>query len=380
MSEPVHAIFLTHTARPSGAELALVRLTSAMREAGNDVSVLSTADGPIIATLRGRGVPTTVAAMDTSGVKLGGSLGGLARGAIALLRHGWHIGGRMRADRAEVLVAESSKALLLGAIAAIRSRKPLVWHVHDRVSAEYFGLPVAIALRLLGALAARGYAANSRSTLSTLWTLRRPAAVSYPGLDLRAVTERRTQASPDDVVIGMAGRLSQWKGQDVLIDALSLMRTRPRVRLIGDALFGETDYRESLKAQIETLGLGGQVTFTGHVDDPLHEMGRCDIIVHCSRKAEPFGQVIVEGMAVGAAVAATRRGGPSEIIHDQIDGLLVDADDPRQLARVLDELVDDLPLRNRLAAAASQRARAFDVTEGARSMAELLERVIRRRR
>lgn len=377
---PLSALFLTHTARPSGAELALVRLTSAMRDAGDDPRVLSTADGPVIGVLRGRDIPTRVEQVDADGVKIAGSAGALLRGAASILRGGWRVGGVVRRERPDVIVAESSKTLLLGAVAALRGRVPLVWHVHDRISSEYFGLPTSLALRLLGAVVARGYVANSQTTRSTLWTLGRPSAVSYPGVELDAVTTRRTQAAPEDVVIGMVGRLAEWKGQDVLLDALALMQHRPRVRLIGDAQFGEHDYRDALHRQAERLGLGERVTFDGHVDDPLAAMSACDIVVHCSRKAEPFGQVVVEGMAAGAAVVATGPGGPAEIVRDRLDGVLVDPNDPQQLATVLDELVADRALRERLADTGAERARDFTADAGAAAMTALLRRVRRERR
>jgi glycosyltransferase involved in cell wall biosynthesis len=83
--------------------------------------------------------------------------------------------------------------------------------------------------------------------------------------------------------------------------------------------------------------------------------------VHASRIPEPFGQVVVEGMAAGAAVVATRGGGPSELVRDGVDGLLVASDDVASMAAALRRLAGDAAERQRLGEAA--RARVTELTD-----------------
>lgn len=383
MSDPIRLLCILHTAQPSGAELSAIRLLAALRRTGVDARALTLADGPVVDMFAQRGIPVTVRPVDSRATRIGGGPAALVRGARQLIGAGWRIGGELAGTqptehRPQVLLAESTKALLLGALIAARCRIPLVWRVHDRVSADYFGLPVSMAVRLFGALVADGFLANSRSTARTLWTLGKPLAVCSPGVEPSAAN--RDQAEPGEVVLGMAGRITEWKGQDVLLDALAVMRNRPRVRFFGAALFGEDAYRDRLLDQVDRLGLADRVTFTGHVDDPLAALGECDIAVHCSRQAEPFGQVIVEAMSVGAVPVATAPGGPSEIITSWRDGVLLDPEDPPHLGRTLDRLIEDRPLRTRLADAARSRARDFSVDAGARVARTLLQQVIGGRR
>ncbi|WP_179258126.1 glycosyltransferase [Enemella evansiae] len=382
MSDPIRLLCILHTAQPSGAELSAIRLLAALRRTDVDARALTLADGPVVELLTQRGIPVTVRPVNTRATRIGGGPRALARGVRQLIAAGWRIGGELAGEqtdaRVQVLMAESTKALLLGALITARCRIPLVWRVHDRVSADYFGLPVSVAVRLFGALVADGFLANSRSTAQTLWTLGKPLAVCSPGVE--AGSAHREQAEPDAVVLGMAGRITEWKGQDVLLDALAGMRNRPRVRFFGAALFGEDAYRDRLLAQVDRLGLADRVTFTGHVDDPLTALSGCDIAVHCSRQAEPFGQVIVEAMSVGAVPVATAPGGPSEIITGWRDGVLLDPEDPPQLGRTLDRLIEDRPLRTRLADAARRRAGDFSVDASARIARTLLQQVIGGRR
>ena len=79
----------------------------------------------------------------------------------------------------------------------------------------------------------------------------------------------------------------------------------------------------------------------GFAEDVAGALGEIDVLVHCSRIAEPFGQVVVEGMAAGCCVVAADSGGPAETITDGVDGLLYATGSAPDLARVLRSLAAD---------------------------------------
>ncbi|MFI7001039.1 glycosyltransferase family 4 protein [Nocardia sp. NPDC050175] len=374
------ALFLAHTAAPSGAELATLRLVSALRDQGRlGVAMVYTEDGPMVERMRARGVETRVlrGRFDSRAMTIDSGPLGLVAGFLRLLRLGWSLGATAQELGAHVVVAESSKALVMGAVAARRARIPLVWQVHDRISADYFGRLPTIVLRLLGRLFSRGYLANSRTTLRTLPIGRRPALVAYPGVELGTDLPRADQRPPAETVVAVVGRLSPWKGQDVLLRALAATKVRPRqVFLIGGTFFDEEPYRAELERLAAELGL--PVTCTGHVDDPAEYLRDTDILVHSSVLPEPFGQVVVEGMHAGCAVIASVPGGPAEIIEPGVDGLLVHSGDEHQLTTALDTLIGDPALRSRLAMAARLRAKDFDITETARTVAAFLDDIAQR--
>ncbi|MEU1204920.1 glycosyltransferase family 4 protein [Nocardia sp. NPDC005825] len=381
------AVFLAHTAAPSGAELATLRLVSAM-PAGR-TAVVYTEDGPMLRLMAERGIETRVVrndfdsramTIDKAGVR------SLLVGATGLLRLGWTLGATVRELEATVLVAGSTKAMLMGAVAARRAGVPLVWHVHDRVSRDYFGRALALIIRVLGWVVARGVIANSRGTLASLYTWRRRAVVAYPGVEFPAGDESAESAADSGIlgdarpqgqrpatetVIAVVGRLAPWKGQDLFLRALADAKTLPReVFLVGGTFFDEQSYRAELEVHATALGL--PVTFTGHVDDPESYLRHADILVHCSVLPEPFGQVVVEGMRAGCAVIATRPGGPEEIVDPGVNGLLVTAGNRAELTRALDRLIADPELRTKLADAARLRARDFDVAAAGRTVTEFL--------
>jgi glycosyltransferase involved in cell wall biosynthesis len=154
------------------------------------------------------------------------------------------------------------------------------------------------------------------------------------------------------VTIGLVGRISPWKGQELFLRAFA--RAFPdgteQARLVGGALFGEEDLVASLEDLSAALGITDRVTFVGHVRDVPAELAKLDILVHASTIPEPFGQVVVEAMAAGVPVVAADAGGPSEVVTDGVDGLLYPMGDVDALAERLGQLASDPTLRAELVA------------------------------
>ncbi|TWS19791.1 glycosyltransferase family 4 protein [Tsukamurella asaccharolytica] len=370
-------VFLGHTAAPSGAELAFARLARELRRRGVPASVMLLAPGPLTDVLEAAEVPVTVVPGRPSSVRRDAGPLALLRGAVDLYRTGRRLAPLLRAHDADVVVAESTKSLLVGAVAARRTGIPLVWQVHDRVSAEYFGR-TRFPLRLLGRMVASGYLANSRGTLRTISTGGSPTAVCPPGVDLSTVPAPAPQRAPKHVKIAMIGRITAWKGQDLLLRALAQMEAVPEVRFVGGTHFGDDDgYLAELEELAERLDIADRVTFTGHVTDPITEAADADVVVHYSRLTEPFGQVVAEAMAAGRVVVAAGAGGPTELIDDGKTGVLVPPRRPDLLAIALDTLIDDWEQREQLSAAAADRGRDLDLKTSGAIAESLLARVAR---
>jgi glycosyltransferase involved in cell wall biosynthesis len=156
-------------------------------------------------------------------------------------------------------------------------------------------------------------------------------------------------------LVGVFGRISPWKGQHVLVEAL---RNLPRVHalLVGDALFGEDAYRDELEVLVKEADLSHRVHFLGFRDDVAALMEMTDIVVHTSVAPEPFGRVIVEGMLAGKPVVATAAGGAAEIVRHGSTGLLVKPGDAEALTGALRRLLADPNLAASFGAAGRQVA------------------------
>jgi glycosyltransferase involved in cell wall biosynthesis len=155
-------------------------------------------------------------------------------------------------------------------------------------------------------------------------------------------------------IVGLVGRLQPWKGQDRLLQAQAILRERglPAHLLIvgGDSGGLSPEYAASLPALAERLGLAGDVTMTGEVPDAGPYVQRMDVLVNAS-DPEPFGIVILEGMARGVAVVAVDSGGPAEFVDQGRTGMLARSGEPRALADALEPLLASRELRERLGAA-----------------------------
>jgi glycosyltransferase involved in cell wall biosynthesis len=128
-------------------------------------------------------------------------------------------------------------------------------------------------------------------------------------------------------------------------------------------LFGEHEVERRARATADELGIAGRVVWHGHVDDVPVVMAGLDVLVHASTIPEPFGQVVIEGMATGVPVIATNAGAPAELVSDGSNGLLVPPGDVRAMAQALRRLRDSPDLRASLAA--NGRLTAADFTPAA---------------
>jgi glycosyltransferase involved in cell wall biosynthesis len=183
----------------------------------------------------------------------------------------------------------------------------------------------------------------------------------------------------------MAGRISPWKGQHVFVEALArVVAARPAAQGVIVGLAEEADgpgYAARVQAQADALGLADHLRLAGFRNDMPQVLGAADVVVHCSVKPEPFGRVIIEGMAAGRPVVASALGGAAEIIADGQDGLLAPAGDPDALAAILLRLLDDPGERDRLGQAARRTvARRYQVQAHVQAVLSFYERVLAGRR
>jgi len=195
---------------------------------------------------------------------------------------------------------------------------------------------------------------------------------------------RRKFNIPDGaVVLAHVGRVIRWKGQLEFLKAFTRIAAQcPQsfVLIVGDDVEGFSDeYPRSLRTLVEEAGLGQRVVFTGHVEDILGLMSSVDVVVHSSIEPEPFGLVITEAMAAGAAVVAARLGAPTEIVTHGVTGLLVDPADEQEFATALAELVQNPQKRRDLAEAGHQLAiEKYSPESFARQIEDVYRRIVAR--
>lgn len=178
-------------------------------------------------------------------------------------------------------------------------------------------------------------------------------------------------ASPPRVVA--IGRLEPVKGFDVLIRAFAdVRRHTPDARLV---VIGEGSRRDALAALADELGIGDAVELTGalHREAVRSRLNGAAAFALSSR-SEGMPLVLLEAMAAGAPVVATRVGGVPEVLTDE-SGLVVPPDSPDALARALVEVLHDREAASRRAEAARRIAARHDSAVADRAYAALFERL-----
>jgi glycosyltransferase involved in cell wall biosynthesis len=395
--------FLTVSSEMGGSERSLVELTGALRRVRPDwaLTVVLPREGPIQSHLPG-GVSTVIAAMPPALARFGESgLVGLASSGAAIVGAAGGAAGYARDLKrvlagvdADVVHSNGFKHHVIAAGIAAPTR-PLVWHIHEYVTARR--LSRTLLRRCAGRVAAA--VANSRSVACDL-----AAGVGaglrietiYNGIDLSSYSAVGATADLDKIAgvppapagtvkVGLVATFGRWKGHDVFLRAIArLDRSLPvRAYIIGGAIYDTARSEFSLaelRAIADSAGVADRVVFTGFLDRIAPALRALDVVVHASTQPEPFGLAIVEAMACGRATIVSAAGGAAEIIEPGRDALTHVPGDERGLADAIARLAADPALRRRLGEAARASALArFDSTAFGRAFAEVYESVARPR-
>lgn len=168
--------------------------------------------------------------------------------------------------------------------------------------------------------------------------------------------------------IGMVGRLSLEKGADTLLSALAQLRAAGRNYAL--VVVGDGPERTGLEDAVERLGLRADVLFAGYIDGAGQLMSCFDILAMPSR-TEGLPMTLLEAMAAGVPVVASRVGQIATVLEDGGCGVLIEPDNAGALATGIERLLQDKPYRNALVARARTRvSSAYSMSEVAAKYAE----------
>jgi glycosyltransferase involved in cell wall biosynthesis len=355
-------LYIDQSGLLAGGEL---NLYDFLRSSQGSASVVLLEDGPFRVLLEKTGLPVTVLPL--------GSIDSIRRKAglasvFRVLPAGMDLRKRLLriTKKADIVYANSQKAFLLSAISR-RGSQPLIWHLHDILVPEHFSKLIRKIAVFAGNRFATRIIVNSKATGAAFVAQGGRAdkvRLIYCGLDpapfdsISPQTVASTRASichAENFLVGVFGRLAEWKGQHVLLEAVS---TLPEVHIavVGEAFFGEDPYKERLLVRARQPDLAGRVHFLGFRKD-IPELMRCvDLVAHTSTAPEPFGRVIVEGMLARKPVVASNAGGAAEIIENDCSGLLTDPGSVAKLSEAIARISQDSTMAQGLAKEGRRRA------------------------
>lgn len=370
-------LFVQSTTEQGGAETVLLNALRASPELRERSALVTLGFGSGDLPERARAMGVAVVELEPARL----------RHPLGALRLARRIATEARRRRVRVIIGNGAHPQVFAGVAARLAGSKAVYFIHE------IHEPRLLSNHLINIVALRGPCdfaiANSLATISPVRQLRPslPGTVVYPGTQVRGISadnrdgvRTRLGIPSDSCLFGLFGRLQYGKGQDVFLDAAArVARAHPECRfaVVGGTVFGlESEYPRLLTSRASELGIADRVIFTDHVSDVGSLMAACDVICHASRSPESFGMVLVEAMARGRAVVATRSGGPAEIVLDGETGILVPPGDADALAIAMVRLVDSPDLRESLASRSVRRAREmFSVEEFASRLHAVLASV-----
>jgi len=378
-----------------GGEIALYDLVRFLDRSRVTPIVLLASDGPLADKLRGLVelvvLPMAPDVLETRKDSLGAAslmkLGNVA----SSLRYIFGLARLTREKQIDLVHTNSLKADILGGLAGRLAGKPVIWHIRDRIEKDYLPAQAVTLMRALARMIPVYVIANSAATLSTVRLQGKvPGVAISSGVDLSAfeasqdegVCSAERGGSDGRVTIGIVGRLCSWKGQHVFLKAAAMLHRQwpqARFQIIGAALFGEQSYVDELKALTAQLGLAEVVEFTGFRSDVNALIRKLTVLVHASTTGEPFGQVIVQGMAAGKPVVATHGGGVPEIVVDGVTGYLVPMGDAESMAEAVGTLLASPEAAREMGRKGRERIEEkFTIQSSARAVEAVYETVVAR--
>jgi len=378
-------LFCSHTGRFGGAEAAMLRLADDLHRE-HEIAVACPQGGELHAAVLARGLPHfmlagTRASLALHVLRTPRAVAELATSGAAL----WRVCRRYRPD---IVHANSARAGLIAAVAAMLGAPPVVVQVHDMLPDDVTGRAVRRVIRRTASLVV----AVSNRARANFALSRRGAPVTrvYPAIDAARFSRERVTAAgiraelglaPDAVLIGQLAQITSWKRQDASIRALATVRRQISTAhlLIAGAVafrserYENENYERSLHDLVSELELQDAVHFLGHRSDVPELLKSLDLLVLPSEE-EPFGLAGVEAMAMGTPVIVSSAGGAAEFVEDGVTGRVLDDPDPRRWGEAIAELLR-APVVLRAMGAGAARVDYFAGERYAREMLELYRSV-----
>ena len=364
----MNVIYVLDSDTLSGAEIVILQYLEHLKAPGHRAHVfLSERNRRVRQVLEDRGIPhTTTTSYSRRILETTASPAALLEYLRAFRGVRRELIELIEREKAELIHSVSYPASLYAALAARATAIRQVWHEHNikRIHAVNRHL-----YRFVGSTCASIVGpsdAVSKNLASVL-----PAGLArtiYNGIDLSrfridddraAAVRRELGLAPGQPAVGLFGQMLPYKGHGTLIAAApQVCAIHPDARFYFVGALENPPYQAALEAQLAAAGLSDRFAFTGWRTDVPDVMRAMDVNVVATTTPEPAALALMETMAMGRPIVASRTGGTPEIVVEEETGLLFPAGDGDALGRHVLRLLADESLRDQLGRAGRSRVEA----------------------
>ncbi len=307
----------------------------------------------------------------------------------------------IKSERPDIVHTHTAKAGAIGRIAAWLARVPVIIHTfHGHVLEGYFGrlktwifiIIERILARLTDSIITLSEGLKNELVHMKIASFKKISVIPlgleldrFINPDIRKNTFKISLGiSENTLLVGIVGRLVPIKGHRVFLEAVrKIMGLRLDISDLQPVKFiviGDGELRSELEKYTDELGIREHVIFTGFRSDLPDIYADTDIIVLSSyNEGTPVS--LIEAMTAGVPIVATKVGGVSDLIHDNVTGLLVPAGDADALAAGIIRLLDDHALRKQMGANAQKTVYPkYDVSNLVKNMDELYNILLKKKK
>lgn len=361
MTKPRNVLFLQSSSELYGSGKIILQVLKIYKTEGFHPVVVLTGTGPIQPLLEAEGISVYIQNLGILRRKYVNPRGLLNRLRKNLSAHRFL--SQLHQKYRFELVYSNTLAVVVGAYWAKRNRLPHLWHIHEILPGP------APLVKLLSTLLDQSTAhpiAVSQAVANHWQPFLKKSKVQVihngipydPFLSAQPRLKTELGLTPETMLIGMIGRINPGKGQLFflgLAEKLSQKYPNTHFVFVGDPFPGYEPILEELKKGIEEKGMGSRVSYLGFREDIPEIMAALDIFVLPSNLPDSFPTVILEAMASGKPVVATRSGGASEMILDGETGFLIPIGSIENGREALEKLILHPELRQSFGEAGRQR-------------------------
>lgn len=359
---PLKNVLMLHSVSDIyGASRILLITATMLLEMNYNVHVVISEQGPLSEQLRLAGVRVSIIRLGILRKKYF-NLFGLANRAWVLSIAYVKLRRLVKAEAVGVIYSNTAMVLVGGFLAKATGIKHL-WHIHEITEKPKFFA------RFLGWAINRNSdrAVTVSAEVSNHWgqyVQPEKLVTIHNGLDYSPYVnaESTLKASlgitDSQVLVGMVGRVNSWKGHRYFVDLAAIITerfTNVKFVMVGDAYKGEEHLVDELIGYVSDKGLSDHISYLGFRADIPNVLKGLDVFVLPSILPDPLPTTVLEAMACGIPVVATRHGGAKEMVDDGVTGMLIPWDDAETAVSCFSDLFTDQSLRKKMGQAGLHR-------------------------